>query len=68
MGKVEPAAVFVHHGARLLHMGAQHLAQGSLQQMAGGMVAHDGNPALFIHSGFHAVAHVHQAAFHHAQM
>lgn len=60
--------VGIHQLARLLHMGAQHLAEGGLQQMSGGMVAHGGGPGLPVHLGGHRVALLQLAAAQHTLM
>ena len=41
VGEVEAQPVLVHHAARLLHVGAQHLAQGRVQQVGGRVVGPD---------------------------
>ncbi|MBP1773967.1 MAG: hypothetical protein H6P99_3130 [Holophagaceae bacterium] len=38
VGEVEPEAVLVHHAARLLYVGAEHLAQGGVEQVGGRVV------------------------------
>ena len=60
-----------NHVARLgrfVHMVAQHAPQGGVQQMGGGVVAHDGAAALHIHVGVHLVAHFQGTAAHGAHV
>ena len=62
VGKVEPHVLVVDQLAGLLHMGAQHFPQGSLEQVGSGVVAHNGAAAQGVHLGGELVPHV-QGAF-----
>ena len=56
MAEVEPADCIVIESARLMYMVAQDLAQSSLQQMAGGMIAHDIGAAIDVDCGRNRIA------------
>ena len=56
MTEVEAADLIIHHGARLMDVVAQNLLQRLLQQVAGGMVAHDIHAAALIHRGRDGIA------------
>ena len=52
VGEVEAADLIIHIGTGLMDVVAQDLPQGRLQQVAGGVVAHDGScGGLSIHGG-----------------
>ena len=56
VGEVEVGDVGVLIGAGLMDMVAQHLAQGCLQQVGGGVVAGDGPAVFLVHLGGQGVA------------
>ena len=66
MGEVEAHVAVVDQLAGLLHVVPQDLAQGGLEQVGGGVVAHDGPAALAVHLGGDLVPQVQGAAFHHS--
>ncbi len=49
VGEVEAQALIVHDAARLLHMGAQHFAEGRVEQVRGRVVSADARAALGVH-------------------
>ncbi len=59
MREVEPDGFFVDQLARLLHMRAEHAAQGRLQQVRGRVVAHHGPAAVRVHRRPHGLADAH---------
>ena len=66
VGEVEVGHMGVLVGACLVDMVAQHLPQGRLQQVGGGVVAGDGPAVFLVHLGGQGVAHADIAAFQHA--
>ena len=54
--KVKAGALGVHQAALLLHMVAQHFAQGFVHQVGGGVVAHGGSALGGVHLGRHRIA------------
>jgi hypothetical protein len=56
VGKVEARAFGVDQRALLLHVPAQHFAQGLVHQVGGAVVAHGARPPLGVHSRDHHVA------------
>ena len=54
--KSKRRALRIHQRALLLHMIAQHLAQGGVHQVGGGMVERRGLAPLRVHPGIHPVA------------
>ena len=66
VGEVKVGHMGILVRACLVDMVAQHLPQGSLQQVGGGVVAGDGPAVLVVHLGGQHVAHTDQAVFQHA--
>ena len=58
VGKVKAQAVRLHQRTGLMDVVAQHGAQGLVQQVGGGVGAHDGLAALHIQGGGDGVAHL----------
>ena len=56
VSEVEAQTVRLHQGARLVHVVAQHLFQGRIQQMSGAVGPADGLAALGINGGVDGVA------------
>ena len=66
VGEVEVGDLRILIGACLMDMVAQHLTQGSLQQVGRGVVAADGHPVFLVHLSVQVVAHLDDAALQHA--
>ena len=66
VGKVEVGDGGILIGTSLMHMVAQHLTQGSLQQVGSGVVAGNGHAVALVHLCGQHIAHLHNAAFQHA--
>ena len=66
VGKVEVGDGGILIGTCLMHMVAQHLTQGSLQQVGSGVVAGNGHAVALVHLCGQHIAHLHNAAFQHA--
>ena len=58
VGEVKTSALRVDQAAFLLHMVAQHFAQGFVHQVRGAVVAHSGRTGCFIHLGHNGVTHL----------
>ena len=65
VGEVEAGAFGIDQRTLLLHMGAQHLAQGLVHQVGGAVVAHGLGAGLGVDLGDELVAHL-DRAFEHA--
>ena len=65
VGEVEVSDGGILVGTSLVHMITQHLTQGSLQQMGGGVVAGNGHAVFLIDLCGQVVTHLHDAAFQH---
>ena len=61
VGEVEAQPVRLHQGARLVHVVAQHLFQGRIQQMGGAVCPADGLAALGVDGGVYGVTHMERA-------
>ena len=61
--KVKTGALRRHQAALLLHMAAQHFAQGFVHQVGGGVVAHGGGTQAQVHMRLHRIAHLEAARF-----
>ena len=59
--KVKTGALGINQAALLLHVAAQHFAQGFVHEVCGAVVAHRGRTQCGVHMGLHGVAHL-QAA------
>ena len=66
--KVEPGALGIDQRAFLLHMAAQHFAQGLVHEVRDRMVAHGGRAQGHVHLGVHCVTHSQRAGGQHAMM
>ena len=66
VGEVEVGDGGILIGTSLMHMVAQHLTQGSLQQVGSGVVAGNGHAVVLVHLCGQHIAHLHNAAFQHA--
>ena len=64
VGEVKAQLVGLHQGAGLVHVVAQHLPQHRVQQVGGGVGAHDGLAAGHVDGGGHGVAQLEHAAGH----
>ena len=68
MGEVKAQAVWRYQRACLAGVLTQHRAQLGVQQVGGGVVAHDVAPALHIHAGNRPVANLGGAAYDRADV
>ena len=68
VAEIEAADLIIHQGTGLMDMIAQDLLQCLLQQVAGGVVAHDAHAAVFIHGGGDGIAHLEGAVGNGADM
>lgn len=66
VGKVKARALGVDQRALLLHMVAQHFAQGLVHDVRDRVVAHGGRTQLRVHLGLHGIAHLEAAGLQHA--
>ncbi len=64
--KVKTGAVSVDQRALLLHVGAQHFAQGLVHDVGDRVVTHGGSAHGGVHLRFNGIAHLQAAGFQHA--
>ena len=66
MGKVEAQTIAIHKRACLLDVRAQYFAQGCMQEVRPGVVAHGGVARVAVHHGVNHITHGYAFACHDA--